>query len=52
MADKKDRDFSNMVEECNKYNIILYSQTITVGVNIPNEKFVYGVHYFKNGVGS
>lgn len=52
MGDKKMTDFANMTDESDKWNIVLYSQTITVGVNIPNPKFTHGVHYFKNGTGS
>jgi len=41
-----------MTEVSKHYNIILYRQTITVGLDIPNPDFKYAVHYFKNKTGN
>ena len=52
MGDKKADQFPRLLEVAEKYNIILYSQTISVGVDVPSDLFHYGVHYFKNKTGS
>jgi hypothetical protein len=52
MKEKKALEFPNMIEVSKHYNIVLYSQTITVGLDIPNIDFKYAVHYFKNKVGN
>ena len=52
MREKKEIEFKTLLETSSKYNIILYSQTMTVGVDINLDLFKFGVHYFKNKTGS
>lgn len=52
MREKKQLEFDNMLEVSKHYNIVLYSQTITVGLDINSDLFKYAVHYFKNKSGS
>lgn len=52
MGEKKADQFPRILEVSEKFNIILYSQTISVGLDVPSDLFHYGVHYFKNKTGS
>jgi len=52
MKEKKADQFPRITEVAEKFNIVLYSQTISVGLDVPSDLFHYGVHYFKNKTGS